>query len=256
MNPQTNLRNIRRRSSLLLLVVVAIAKTLVAANANPGIAPPNSNPLGASYARWGAAWWQWVFSLHANVPLNPLLATGAVDCSYGQLGQVWFLTGSISPGPTARSCKVPTGTWLFFPVLNAWADNTGFQGSGPFTLTLEQLKGLAASGSDASELHAHIDGVAVQNLSDYRAAYAPFSYTVPANDNMLQRFGGYVPRSDGVFIDWPSPFVTGAASDGYWLMLEPLPPGTHTINFGGTAKNSSFKLDVTYTITVVPKGQF
>ncbi len=145
---------------------------------------------------------------------------------------------------------------LFFPVLNAWADNTGYQGSGPFTSTLEQLKDIAAYYSDASELHAYIDGVAVQNLSDYRAGYAPFSYTVPATDNLLQLFGGFVPRPDGVFIDWPSPYVTGAASDGYWLMLKPLPPGTHTISFGGTAKNTGFQINITYTITVVPKGQF
>lgn len=33
--------------------------------------------------------------------------------------------------------------------------------------------------------------------------------------------------------DWPSTFVCPAAADGYWLMLEPLPPGRHLINFGG-----------------------
>ncbi len=253
MNPQTNLRTIRRRSSLLLLVVVVVATTLVAANANPGIAPPNSNPLGASYARWGAAWWQWVFSLHANVPRNPLLATGAVDCSYGQLGQVWFLTGSIFPGTTVRSCKVPTGTRLFLPVLNAWADNTG-PASGPTTFTPEELKAFAAFFAEAQELHASIDGVPVQNLFAYRAAFAPFSYTVPATDNMLQFFGEDVPGKG--WLPEGSTFVTGAASDGYWLMLEPLSPGTHTIEFGGTAKNTGFQIDITYTITVVPKGQF
>jgi hypothetical protein len=45
-----------------------------------------------------------------------------------------------------------------------------------------------------------------------------------------------------------------AASDGYWLMLEPLNPGNH--NFGGTGKNTGFQIDITYTIIVVPKGQF
>jgi hypothetical protein len=71
---------------------------------------------------------------------------------------------------------------------------------------------------------------------------------------MLQSFGGDVPGKG--WLPEGSTFVTGAASDGYWLMLEPLSPGTHTIEFGGTAKNTGFQLNVTYTITVVPKGQF
>ncbi|HEY1497424.1 MAG TPA: hypothetical protein VGF49_22860 [Candidatus Solibacter sp.] len=69
--------------------------------------------------------------------------------------------------------------------------------------------------------------------------------------NMLQHFGGDAPGPD-----WPSTLVFPAASDGYWLMLNPLSPGPHIINFGGTAKNTSFQLDITYNITVVPKGRF
>lgn len=245
MHVQIAPRRFRRWSSLLRLVAAACVVSLLAANTNPGVAPPNSNPLGASYARWGAAWWQWVFSLHATTPPNPLLATGNVDCSYGQLGQVWFLAGTNVPGTISRSCKVPTGTWLFFPVLNAWADNVAVNPP----LSVAQLQALAASFADASELHASIDGVPVQNLFSYRAAYAPFSYSVPATDNMLQFFGANVPGTD-----WPTTFIFPAASDGYWLMLEPLTPGVHTINFGGTAPG--FPIDITYTITVTPKGRF
>lgn len=37
-------------------------------------------------------------------------------------------------------------------------------------------------------------------------------------------------------------------SDGFWLMLTPLPPGTHYIHF---ASGDGF-LDVTYYLTVAP----
>lgn len=240
-------RRFRMRAALLLVSLVTGATTLMATDTTPGVAPPNSNPLGTSYARWGAAWWQWVFSLHATSPLNPLLATGTVDCSYGQAGQVWFLTGSNVSGTITRSCTVPTGTWLFFPVFNAWADNVAVVPP----VSLDTLIAEAAAFANARELHASIDGVPVKNLFGYRAAYAPFSYTVPATDNMLQYFGANVPGSD-----WPTTFIFPAASDGYYLMLEPLTPGSHTINFGGTSATPGFQIDITYTITVVPKGQF
>src|SRR5689334_9746342 len=118
MKLQSNHRQFSRMSSRLILAAGLTAAIVLAADTNPVIAPPNSKPLGTSYSRWGAAWWQWVFSLHANVPLNPLLAKGDVDCSYGQLGQVWFLAGALDSGTTTRSCKVPTGTRLFLPILN------------------------------------------------------------------------------------------------------------------------------------------
>ena len=179
MDSHINVRTIPSRHVSLLLLVVALATTLVAAN--PGIAPPNSMPHGVSYARWGATWWQWAFALHANLPPNPLLTVGAVDCSYGQAGKVWFLAGALSSGSSSRSCQVPTGTWLFLPVLNAWSDNVAV--SPPVTIaTLQQQ---AAYYAEASELHASIDGVPVQNLFAYRAAYAPFAYTVTGPDGQV-----------------------------------------------------------------------
>jgi hypothetical protein len=104
--------------------------------------------------------------------------------------------------------------------------------------------------SEARIAHASIDGVPVQNLFAYRAAFAPFSYTVPATDNMLQFFGAKAPESD-----WPTTLVFPAASDGYWLMLEPLSVGTYH-QFWRHRKNSGFQIDITYTIAVAPKGQF
>jgi len=116
------------------VVVAVVVTTAIAfsANPNPGIAPLNSNPHGASYAQWGAAWWQWVFSLAAFPPdglPNPLFTDGTVDCSFGQSGHVWFLAGRIcftcAPVTTTanRNCTVPTGTALFLPILNGEADN-------------------------------------------------------------------------------------------------------------------------------------
>jgi len=248
------LRNCRATAAVLFLVFLATA-TAFSGNENPGIAPPNSSAHGASYGVWGAAWWQWVFSLPARAPdglPNPLFTDGAVDCSLGQSGNVWFLAGRIcftcnGVVTTAhRSCKIPTGTALFFPMLNGEADNVA---TNPPS-TLDQLIAVAAQNAAATELHASIDGVKLKDLFSYRGSSAPFRYTVPTPDNIYTFLGFHVPGSD-----WPTTTVFPAASDGYFLMVEPLPPGAHTINFGGTAQ-SGFQIDITYDITVVPKGQF
>ena len=48
-------------------------------------------------------------------------------------------------------------------------------------------------------------------------------------------------------------FVDQAASDGYYLMVDPLPVGPHKIEFGGTFHGDKpCDQCVTYTITVVP----
>jgi hypothetical protein len=235
-------------SALLLIVALLTTTTSLVATADPGIAPPNSKVLGRSYGEWGAAWWQWVFSLPAQNPVNPQLATGEVDCSYGQQGQVWFLAGTFSAGELTRTCTIPTGTRLFFPIYNAWADVVA-ENPQP---SVEELRERAAAFAAASELHVTIDGTEVQNPFQYRAAYAPFAYMLPGADNLLSYlFGVSVPGAD-----WPSLTVFPAASDGYWIMLQPLPPGTHTITLGGTSSDGSFSFNITHNITVIPKGRF
>ena len=45
--------------------------------------------------------------------------------------------------------------------------------------------------------------------------------------------------------------------DGFYILLRPLPPGEHTIRFGGTSQAldgdgnpATFQLDITYHVTV------
>ena len=115
-------------------------------NPNPQVAPINSQQYGMTYGQWNARWWQWSFSVPASK--NPALATnGALDCSVGQSGNVWFLAGQfLSAGTFTRSCTIPAGKALFIPLINSWEDNVCFNGApNPPPFTVEQLRAMAAN---------------------------------------------------------------------------------------------------------------
>src|SRR4051794_22907267 len=109
----------------MLLVVAPGAAARASTNLNPGVLPPVSTPYGLTYAQWSARWWQWAFSIPG--PVNPLIDTTGAQCAQGQSGNVWFLAGlwvdpPLVPNTAVRTCTVPSGKALFFPVANIECD--------------------------------------------------------------------------------------------------------------------------------------
>jgi hypothetical protein len=226
------------RNAVTVIVVVAgltiAGTTLVvpsASGANVEVVPRDSNAYGNTYSEWSARWWQWVLSIPAAT--NPNLDTTGANCGEGQSGQVWFLAGTFG-GSVTRTCSVPAGKALFFPILNsAFGQGVG-DCSGPADCDVTTLRGLAAAPMDnPTTLMVTIDNRKVKNLSQFRVTSPVFNYFFPA-DNII----GLDPGTYGPLV-----------SDGYWLLIEPLSPGTHTIHFKGVS-NSALEIDVTYNLTV------
>jgi hypothetical protein len=224
-----------------------ILSTPASANPNPGILPPNTHPYGKTYGQWSAIWWQYVYALPIHNPpytgpiYNPLFDETGAACGTAQSGPVFFLVGVINASGTVvrDECTVPAGKALFFPVLNVEEDNFVLP---PTNLTVDELRAIAAQiVESATDLHAIIDGVPVQEIKSYRTISPEFSYNVPNDDNIPQFFGTNVTGNSGP-----------AVGDGYYLMLAPLPLGRHTLNFGGTFSCCDFSLEVTYHLTVTP----
>ncbi len=256
MNSSTNKG--RRGISLLIVVMLILLATTPSAlakggaGADPKVLPPHSHAYGVTYSEWSARWWQWVYSLPTStngVDTHPFLVEGAVDCSYGQSGKVWYLVGKfgfLDPNTgqliakANRSCSVPTGTALFFPILNAEADDIGPDGQ-PLGFSVEALRAWAKDNMDATTyMYAEIDGRVIANPARYRVQSPIFTLTLPENN--LYQFFGY----DQVHAGTYSP----AVADGVFLMLAPLSVGKHTIVVRG--ENPGFKLDVRYDIRVTP----
>ncbi len=248
-----------------IVAVAAVAFVLFTSSAvaaghvnTPGILPPNSTPHGATYGEWSAAWWQWAYSMPTTE--NPLFDTA--DCSAGQSDHVWFLGGVFGRSGLGveRTCTIPPGTALFFPVVNIAVDNTGCADSlcPPTVFTVDELRAIAKSSMDgASDLSCTIDGVPVRGLSvpsPYRVQSPVFSYTLPADpDNLINWLLNFLgcyptpPPSGGCFADGGT--VTPVVADGFYLMVAPLSAGEHTIHFAGSLSGSPFE-DITYHITV------
>jgi hypothetical protein len=217
-----------------------VGLTLVYANSgNPGVLPPQSHAFGKTYAQWTVAWWQWMLSTPSSS--NPVFDETGANCEIGQSGPVWFLAGTVNESAT-RTCTIPTGKALFFPILNVEADypcpaEYNFEPA-PGQSLEDFLTESAKAWLQVRALNVEIDGVPLQNLFGYRVTSPLFTFT--GNTSLTH---------------W-DPCITGepqpAVSDGYWIMLAPLSAGNHTLHFHGAATSwgTDFDVDVTYNLTV------
>jgi hypothetical protein len=190
---------------------------------------------GKTIGNWGHAWWSWAF----NVPkaTNPLFKNGAMDCSVGQQGKVWFLAGNF--GETSqRSCTIPKSKALFFPVYNSiwWTPAPGTD------YGCENEKSCRRDvGSFSSKLRSYTCTIDKQDCawkySIVRAQSDNLPFTINTDSILVTEYEE-IPGTRTISI-----------SDGYWVMLPPLKVGQHKIHFTA-ATTDEFALDVTYNLTV------
>jgi hypothetical protein len=202
----------------------------------PAVYAPHATVRGATLGAWAAEWWKWATSAPAAV--NPLQDPTGAHAGVGQSKHVFFLAGRRGTGVVERTITAPSGSRFFFPVLNTTFITFPEDPPAP----VAELRQLVGSAVDAySGLYATVDGRSIDVTPHREVDPYPggFELTLPA-DNIFGRPAGTY-----------GPVVT----DGYWLMLKPLPVGRHTITFGGTFRPGR-TLDVTYHVEVVPKGQY
>lgn len=203
---------------------------------NPGIAPIQSHPNGKTYGQWAAAWWQW--ALQTSKSINPLLDNG--DCSVGQKGNVWFIGGTLSNEPVVRNCTVPTGTKLFFPLVNTTYG--AFVTDPPEQRTETYLREQVACDAPI-QLQAEIDGKSIKNPTQYLEQSPLFDIQLPP-DNVYGLDETTIPQLR----------LSPSVDQGYYLFLEPLKPGQHTIKWKAkiSCPSSNVEQNVTYNIVVKP----
>ena len=206
-----------------------------ATTGNPGIVPINGNALGRIYSQLAEAWWKW--ALQTPTPKNAVVDTTGANCASNQIDHLWFLAGTLFGGSVTRSCKIPSQTFLFFPLAN---DLYGAFLTDPDDQRTEAFVRSQTTCIIGSELHAEIDGVAVNNPAQYLEKSPLFIIHFPTN-NVYGVTSADIP---GLTLD---PTV----DTGYYLFLNPLSPGKHTIHFStGAGTGCGPTQDVTYHLTV------
>jgi hypothetical protein len=236
-----------------------------AAAATSPVVPPNSSVGGLTYSQWAALQWDWELETpYSNINSSPVLTPNpgtaanpaAVDCTLGQSGSVWFLAGTtFAQGYSTayRSCTIPAGVDLFFPIIDGWVDNLNCPPAPPGTLTAPQMKQIESSFVESIQpgVTANIDGANVPGLNSGKTAFQVasngFSYLLPANNALGVLFCNGTPFPAGTTT--PSP---GAFANGVYLMLSPLSSGVHHISFFAQAGTGSGAVteNVSYTLTV------
>jgi hypothetical protein len=210
-----------------LRVAIAIVAALAAASSAESAAadqrsvlPPDARIAGEAQPQWSVRWWQWAASF--DYPESPVADRTGERCAAGQDGPVWFLAGVYGSAPVKRTCEVPAGKWLFFPIVNYVVFPP--DGSTPSCQTVTAQA--RASTDDPVDLAVFVDGASVANLAKHRQSSADCF-------NLGERAGQDV---------YP------AASNGYYVMLRPLPPGKHEIKWGGVLQK--LRQAVVYEIVV------
>jgi hypothetical protein len=157
------------------------------------------------------------------------------NCALKQSGPVWFLTGTFG-GSATRTCAIPAEKAIMLSLINAECDYL----AKPNLKTEQQLLACAKSENEGiTGLDATVDGIKTQGLQNYRVQSPLFNFTYP-NNNVNGAPAG----------------STQGVSDGYWIILKPLPIGDHTVHFGGSVVNyaggalNNFANDVTYHLKV------
>ena len=252
----------RLRLSGWLLVLVAVMVVMALALIAPGMA----NNSAAQAKSEGptvlnvppaltAKWWQWALETPLDENGNhPLLTSDAAtwdECGEGQSGKVWFLGGTYDEsGIEARECTIPEKKRILFPLVNVEVDShdLGFNEffCGTTEADVKTLKECVQFLADhMTAVTASVDGqdLVASNMDAFRVLSPPFKFDLPEN-----AVNGQGPAED----------VRGI-SDGFWVLLAPLPAGEHTITLGGTftfdenqgdPATFQFSTEVTYYVTI------
>ena len=171
----------------------------------------DSEPYGKTWQLWVAEWWKWCYA----EPLSSSPITdndGKFASRYQEDPNVWFLGGTAG-GYAERTCTVPSGKSLFFPIVNDFISFAEYEQ----LKTEDELKSYSKADLDTTSIcEVNIDDYQLDKTYCCRFQSDPFHMRVP------------IPTSEGmVYTD------TVGVTDGYWAFIKNLSAGRHSLLING-----------------------
>lgn len=199
--------------------------------------------LGGKDARaWAVAWVQWIQELPLTT--HPLYDGTGEQCALGQPDDAFFLAGNeiYYGGSTSRSCTVPAGRPLVFPLF-WWVDDNNGRPVAERITEAEMKQSVLSAANSVVEVVLELDGRTFDAgvLRALRLNPISLAYHVHDADPV------YPPQPD------QTTEVSPAYLDGYFVVLPPLRPGQHALRFGSTytgADGAQASVDSRYLLEV------
>ncbi len=193
-------------------------------------------------------WTKW--ALEQPWSTGPVRDTDGSACALEQHGSVWYLAGTTG-GAVERACTVPADAHIFFPLMNRWVAPT------PDSIIEDDpendlaawlafvVEYFAERRAQTCALSLRLDDEDLlpdlESMDEELYVDVLDQFTVNmGDDNFATDFGG----TAGPRVTWV---------DGHWALLRPLPPGDHTLEFGGTRcvdGEAVFETNATYQLHV------
>lgn len=178
---------------------------------------------GLTIAEWTEKWWLWLLQI-PNIH-DTLRDNTGEKCQFGQNGPVWFIAGAYAQRDVARHCTIPQGRYILIPVINAFTRPR----------PLEQ--------NDCTSERKRVE----TNLLSADEPYLILNGKEAPEVRVRHR------ETTGECFDSGTGRAL-SASDGYWIMLRPLPEGEYKLEFGlrDPKANRAAVKKVAYSLTIAP----
>lgn len=228
-----------QRSIILLIaataVTVAILFSSITSTSTSIYAVPEEKQK-----QWTADWWKWVYSVdETNVLLDP---NGTQIMKYQPDHEAYFLTGAYNSNLT-RNVTVPADKPILLPVLNGiqWCTNCDVLD----TIGLrDKLLKYENINENALHMEATLNGKPIpyvritSDLFDFEVTDSKVDFIY----NRISSIPDNQTDDDGRIL----PTVT----DGYWVILENLKPGSYHLHTNGILKNIGYSTNVNYNLII------
>jgi hypothetical protein len=198
-----------------------------------------SQPFGKPYDQWVEEWMKWWFTTDKDV-LNTKLKNS--DCIAKLDGPVVFFMSPTWSGPDKRvmTCEISSQQGILFTFLSGECDTELPEMK---NASYDKLLRCAEEDNEADyiSMTGHIDGIPIERKD---------IQSVSTNKSNFENFKLEF-RPNNLYDAVPGTY--DAAATGYFVFLEPLSVGNHTINFKTLVLGApwQFNSDITYNLKVV-----